>query len=302
MITKELRQVLKEKNISENEFNEQLKRFKEGFPFLKLSNEATIDNGIFKYNEEDRSHYLAAWEDYITNSHTIMKFVPASGAASRMFKDLFNFISADYVEPTTSFEKDFFSHIEYFAFYEELNSKCIQNVKSKNRGVKELIEAGEYKLIVEVLLLENGMNYGSLPKGLLQFHKYKEHIRTPFEEHLVEGAKYAATKSGIVNVHFTVSSEHQPLFEELFGKAKHTYENLFGVHYNVSFSEQKKSTDTVAVDLNNEPFKDQDGNIVFRPGGHGALIENLNDLSADVIFIKNIDNVVPDHLKEETIE
>ncbi len=302
MITKELRQVLKEKNISENEFNEQLKRFKEGFPFLKLSNEATIDNGIFKYNEEDRSHYLAAWEDYITNSHTIMKFVPASGAASRMFKDLFNFISADYVEPTTSFEKDFFSHIEYFAFYEELNSKCIQNVKSKNRGVKELIEAGEYKLIVEVLLLENGMNYGSLPKGLLQFHKYKEHIRTPFEEHLVEGAKYAATKSGIVNVHFTVSSEHQPLFEELFDKAKHTYENLFGVHYNVSFSEQKKSTDTVAVDLNNEPFKDQDGNIVFRPGGHGALIENLNDLSADVIFIKNIDNVVPDHLKEETIE
>ncbi len=302
MITKELKLILKEKNISENEFNEQLQRFKEGFPFLKISNEATIDNGIFKYNEEDRLHYLAAWEDYITNSHTIMKFVPASGAASRMFKDLFNFISSEYTLPTTSFEKDFFSHIEDFAFYDELNARCIQNMKSKNRGIKELIEAGEYKLIVEVLLLEDGMNYGNLPKGLLLFHKYKEHIRTPFEEHLVEGAKYAATKSGVVNVHFTVSAEHQPLFEELFNKTKQTYENLFGVHYNVSFSEQKKSTDTVAVDINNEPFKDQEGNIVFRPGGHGALIENLNDLSADIIFIKNIDNVVPDHLKEETIE
>lgn len=302
MIAIEDKQTLKKKNISEIEFNQQLKRFREGFPFLQISQEATIEQGIFKFNEEEKALLLAEWENYITNPHTIMKFVPASGAASRMFKDLYGFLSADYIEPTTSFEKTFFTHITKFAFYEELNKKCIQSKKNNGKNIDELIQAGEYKLIVEVLLLEEGLNYGSLPKGLLNFHKYKDQTRTPFEEHLVEGAKYAATKSGIVNVHFTVSAEHQELFEKLFNQVEKFYENSLGVRYNVSFSEQKTSTDTVAVNMNNEPFRDDEGNIVFRPGGHGALIENLNDLDADIIFIKNIDNVVPDHLKEDTIE
>ena len=151
-------------------------------------------------------------------------------------------------------------------------------------------------------MLDSGLNYGSLPKGLLKFHSYKESARTPFEEHLVEGAKYAATKSGVVNVHFTVSSEHKDLFQNLLKNVESVYESTLGVRYSITFSEQKPSTDTIAVDMDNSPFRDEEGNLVFRPGGHGALIENLNDLNADVIFIKNIDNVVPDHLKAETIK
>ena len=122
------------------------------------------------------------------------------------------------------------------------------------------------------------------------------------EEHLVEGPLYAGGKNGQVNVHFTVSPEHRPLFEALVAKVAPKYEDKFGVKYSINFSEQKASTDTVAANPDNTPFRGKDGKILFRPGGHGALIENLNDLDADIIFIKNIDNVVPDRLKAETVE
>jgi hypothetical protein len=136
---------------------------------------------------------------------------------------------------------------------------------------------------------------------LLKFHRYEDGARTPLEEHLVEGALYAAGKDGSVNVHFTVSPEHRALFEKLVEEKVAVYEGKFGVKYNVSFSEQKSSTDTVAATIDNEPFRNEDGTILFRPGGHGALIENLNDLDADIVFIKNIDNVVPDRLKGDTV-
>ncbi|MDD2644610.1 MAG: DUF4301 family protein [Bacteroides sp.] len=295
-------EVLKSKGISIEEFNKQLKRFKEGFPYLKLHSEANTHYGIVSLNNHQEEEYLAVWEDYITGPYTIMKFVPASGAASRMFKDLYGFLSANYSTPTTSFEKMFFNKIQEFAFFDDLDEICRKSKKTKERGVLELIENKEYKTIIELLLLDSGLNYGSLPKGLLKFHSYKESARTPFEEHLVEGAKYAATKSGVVNVHFTVSSEHKDLFQNLLKNVESVYESTLGVRYSITFSEQKPSTDTIAVDMDNSPFRDEEGNLVFRPGGHGALIENLNDLNADVIFIKNIDNVVPDHLKAETIK
>lgn len=168
------------------------------------------------------------------------------------------------------------------------------------KTINALLEERQYKAIVSNLLEAAGLNYGALPKGLLKFHRYADGVRTPLEEHLVEGALYAAGKSGEANVHFTVSTEHRQLFQQLVDAKVAEYEAKYGIRYHVSFSEQKPSTDTVAADMENKPFRDK-GKLLFRPGGHGALIENLNDLDADVVFIKNIDNVVPDRLKGDTV-
>ena len=214
-----------------------------------------------------------------------------------MFKDLFAFLDGTVNEPDNDFMRNFFSHIHQFAFFDQLNQACLKN---EGKGIDELKIEGQYKPIVENLLLEKGLNYGHLPKGLLLFHNYDEGARTPVEEHLVEGALYAAA-NGEVNLHFTVSPEHRELFETLVKNEVPKYEQKFGVHYNISFSEQKPSTDTIAATADNEPFRTSDGQLLFRPGGHGALIENLNDLDADVVFIKNIDNVVPDRMKDDTV-
>lgn len=168
------------------------------------------------------------------------------------------------------------------------------------KTINALLEERQYKAIVSNLLEAAGLNYGALPKGLLKFHRYADGVRTPLEEHLVEGALYAAGKSGEANVHFTVSTEHRQLFQQLVDAKVAEYEAKYGIRYHVSFSEQKPSTDTVAADMENKPFRDK-GKLLFRPGGHGALIENLNDTDADVVFIKNIDNVVPDRLKGDTV-
>ena len=223
--------------------------------------------------------------------------MPASGAASRMFKNMFEFLGADYDVPTTDFEKKFFNNIKNFAFYADLDAACVKN---NGKGIDALVAEGNYKAVVANLLESAGLNYGSLPKGLLKFHKYENGARTPLEEHLVEGALYAAGKSGEVNVHFTVSTEHRELFAKLVDEKVAQYAAKYGIKYNISFSEQKPSTDTVAADMENKPFRDN-GKLLFRPGGHGALIENLNDLDADIVFIKNIDNVVPDRLKADTV-
>lgn len=296
MISKADQALLCKKGISAEQVAEQLRKFKTGFPFLKIESAATIDKGILAPGEEEIAGYLESWDNYCAGGKSILKFVPASGAASRMFKDLFSFLSADYDVPTTDFEKNFFAHIEKFAFYNDLNDTCVKN---KTKTIAELIAAGQYKDVVFNLLDFTGMNYGSLPKGLLKFHTSESGVRTSAEEHFVEGALYAAT-NGVVRLHFTVSSNHKELFEALVAERKEHYENLFGVKYDITFSEQKQSTDTIAADADNAPFR-ENGALVFRPGGHGALIENLNDIDADVIFIKNIDNVVPDRLKSDTV-
>jgi hypothetical protein len=164
-----------------------------------------------------------------------------------------------------------------------------------------LIEEGNFKSVVDNLLNDKGLNYGNLPKGLLKFHSYPKEIRTSIEEHLVEGALYAVNGAGIVNLHFTVSEEHKELFKAKIDSVKSIYEKRFGVKFNISFSTQKQSTDTIAADSENNPFRSE-GKLVFRPGGHGALIENLNEMDADIIFIKNIDNVVPDKFKDSTVK
>ena len=214
-----------------------------------------------------------------------------------MFKDMFAFADADYDVPTTDFEKKYFDNIEKFAFYDALDDACRKNLGA---GVKELIANGRYKDVARNMLNADGLNYGQLPKGMLLFHKYSEGPRTPMEEHLVEGALYAAS-DGKAAVHFTVSHDHLPMFKQRVAEKLDFYASKYGISYDITFSEQKPSTDTVAANPDNTPFRNSDGSLLFRPGGHGALIENLNEISADVIFIKNIDNVVPDRLKADTV-
>ncbi|WP_304300597.1 DUF4301 family protein [Phocaeicola plebeius] len=299
MLTHEDKELLAKKGISEEKIAEQLACFEKGFPFLKLSAAASVENGgIMRADEKGCEQYLAAWDAYKAGDKKIVKFVPASGAASRMFKNMFEFLGAEYDKPTTDFEKKFFDHIHDFAFYNDLNAACLDNT---GKNIDALLSEHNYKAVVSNLLESAGLNYGSLPKGLLKFHRYADGVRTPLEEHLVEGALYAAGKSGEVNVHFTVSTEHRALFEKLVAAKAAEYEAKYGTTYHISFSEQKPSTDTVAADMENKPFRDKDGKLLFRPGGHGALIENLNDLDADIVFIKNIDNVVPDRLKADTV-
>ena len=290
---------LKSMNLTEEQVNEQMNCFFQGFPFLKIKSSASIGKGIFRFTEEEKDFYLSVWEDYLRENKTIIKFVPASGAASRMFKDLYTFLSASYDTPMTDFERDFFKGIARFPFFDALNEVCIKN---EGEDVASLIADGRYKDIVSNLLEKKGVSYGSLPKGLLPFHRTDDGVRTAVEEHLVEGALYAKNAEGRVSIHFTVSPEHLPLFQEMVENKKPVYEEKFGVSYQLSFSVQRRDTETIAVDKANMPFRDVHGRLVFRPGGHGALIQNLNALDADVVFIKNIDNVSPDHLKGVTVE
>jgi hypothetical protein len=215
-----------------------------------------------------------------------------------MFKDVFAFVDAPYDAPQTAFEKEFFDGIKKFAFREALCDKCKEN---EGKNIRTLLEEGNYKAVARQMLSAEGLNYGQLPKGLLLFHNYEDGPRTPMEEHLVEAALYAVS-DGQANVHFTVSHDHLELFKQKVEEKLDKYAKRFGIQFNVSFSEQKPSTDTIAANPDGTPFRQDDGSLLFRPGGHGALIQNLNDIKADVVFIKNIDNVVPDRLKAATVE
>ncbi len=298
--TEEDKKQFAEKGISEEEVLNQLNLFKIGFPYKKLYAAASAECGVTKYDETQRKGYIENWNEYCKeNNAVLMKFVPASGAASRMFKNLFAFLDADYEEPQTDFEKKFFDGIAHFAFYEALDAAC---VRLHNRNIRELLKKGCYKDIVSALLGEEGLNYGKKPKGLLLFHNYDNGARTSVEEHLYEGALIEGDSSNDVNLHFTVSHEHRNLFKELLDEKLPEIEKNTGRKYNVSISEQKPKTDTVAATPQNEPFRNDDGTILFRPGGHGALIENLNDIDADIVFIKNIDNIVPERLMQDTVD
>ena len=294
---KDLKQIA-QRGISEEQIETQLKQFETGFPFLKLEAAASVGNGIVAPNEQERKQYVKAWEDYKAAGKRVVKFVPASGAASRMFKNMFAFVDADYDVPTTDFEKKYFAELKKFAFYDALDAVCQKN---EGKGIEALIAEGNYKAVAANMLKKEGLNYGQLPKGMLLFHQYAEGPRTPMEEHLVEGALYAAS-NGEAHVHFTVSHDHLEFFKAKVAEKADGFAKKYGIKYDITFSEQKPSTDTVAANPDNTPFREADGSLLFRPGGHGALIENLNEIQADVIFIKNIDNVVPDRLKPETVE
>jgi hypothetical protein len=285
---------------------QQLKYFKQGFPFLPIVKEATPDDGILVPDKEGCKRYENHYNSRFA-ALDVVKFVPASGAASRMFKSLFSTLEeyngseAAYAKIVSdqSFQSvwNFFKSIENFAFFQAL-----KDVHQELHGIslEESLLRRDYAKVLSSLLGEEGLNYGNLPKGLLQFHRYDEGSRTALEEHMVEGANYCRDKNGVVRLHFTVSPEHREKFMARIAQVKDAFEQKFNVSYHLSFSEQKASTDTIAVNPDNSPFREDNGELLFRPAGHGALIENLNDIDADIIFIKNIDNVVPDHLKDET--
>lgn len=292
-------QLIESKGITASKIEEQIKRFENGFPRLRIQSVATVGNGIMRLTEKDISHYLKLWRQSQQSGVTIEKFVPASGAASRMFKNMFAFTTSGRTAPDTDFEKQYFDNINHFAFFLSLNKACERLYKA---GIPQLIEDGKYVEIVKAMLEKDGLNYGFLPKALLQFHKAAGgNVHTSLEEHLEEGAQYAANGKREVNIHFTVSPEHRKEFEKVLKAKVPMMEQVWGVKYNVTMSEQKQSTDTIAVNLDNTPYRDGDGNLLFRPAGHGALIENLNERDADVVFVKNIDNVVPLRLRNATV-
>ena len=292
-------ELFKKRHMTVAQIEKQLDYFKTGFPYLKLVCAATVGNGVVKLSEEEEKHYVALWDEYVSGDGDILKFVPASGAASRMFKDLFAFLDAESNEPESEFVKKFFNNIHKFAFFNDLSEAA---KKDCGNDVDELIKKGEYKKVVAYLLKECGLNYGNKPKAVLKFHKISNEVHTALAEQLEEGAQYAKNKAGKVNVHFTVSGEHRALFEEEIKHVRKHFEEKYGVNYDISMSEQKPSTDTIAVNMDNTPYRDGNGNLLFRPGGHGALIENLNEVKADVVFIKNIDNVVPATHRDITLK
>ena len=279
----------------------QIENFRKGFPKTHLVAAATIENkGIRKLSDEE----IASLADFY-NKHSkkkeIIKFVPASGAATRMFKDLYSF-SSTYFGVAKNFEKEFpevqvfLENLHTFPFFNDLK-ECMER---SSLDIHDYMHNGEYTTIINYLLKEQFLNYGGLPKALLKFHQYDQGQRTPIEEHIVEGALYAKSGSE-VHIHFTVSPEHHKLFQKKIKQIKQYYQETYNILLRVTYSEQKHNTDIIAVDEYNEPMRDEDGKLIFRPGGHGALIESLNKCRADIIFIKNIDNVVPDWMKHTTV-
>ena len=295
MLTKEDLNQLSERNIAENQVLQQVAQLKRGTKYVQLMRSATIDDGILRLDPE-QIEALTKTFDADKEFYQFTKFVPASGAASRMFKDLFTFIET---AEETKFTDIFFAHIHSFAFFDDLNT-ATQRLYGLN--IDSMLQQDLKVEVVKALLLDEGLNYGKLPKALLKFHRYEGFNRLALEEHLVEAARYATDNEGVAKLHFTVSPEHEEPFKQTVSALKGCYEEQYGVRYDISFSCQKPSTDTVAIDTNGELFREANGKILFRPGGHGALIENLNDLGEEIVFIKNIDNIVPETKAATTIQ
>ena len=259
----------------------QIENFQKGFPYLQVVAAASPEDGILILSPEQVAEAVATYEAN-ADKLKIQKFVPASGAATRMFKELFEFVNED---KRGSGIDQLIDNLDKFAFYPEL-----QEFISADADDKAKVDA----------IVKSGLCYGAKPKGLVTFHAYPDGNRKAVEEHLAEGAMYAAS-NGVVKIHFTVSPEHIEGFRSLLDEKLAHYESKFGVKYEISFSVQKSSTDTIAVNPDNTPFLTDEGKLLFRPAGHGALIENLNEIDADVIFVKNIDNVTTDTRKGDTV-
>lgn len=294
------------RGIDPGEIERQVACFRNGFPPLEIVAPATVGQGIVRLDEEQVRHYCARYAEQAPGLN-IVKFVPASGAATRMFKDLFVFMD-EYPDSGLSFEQfvrerklesvaAFFANIRRFAFFDELAAVY----SAQGDDIERRLAEGDYADIVRKVLTDQGLGYGQLPKGLVTFHRYPEKPRKAAGEHLSEGVQYAVGAGRKVRLHFTVSPEHQPMFEALLRSLAPDAEREAHVRVEADFSVQSPSTDTIAVDADNVPVRDAQGRLVFRPGGHGALIKNLGEVDADIVFIKNIDNVAPDRLKAPTV-
>lgn len=261
---------------------------------VELSAPIVANNGLYVIEEDKINSMLGNYKKKV-GEKKLVKFVPASGAATRMFKDIVTFINENVESESV---KVVVENLSSFAFYPKLKEKMQQD----GLQIETLIQEKDYTTIFKYLLFEKGLNYLHLPKGLLHFHKYNQEIRTPIEEHLIESVAYTTNKNNVARVHFTISPEHSDLFCQNVANFVNQYEVLFNVKFDVTYSFQHSSTNTLTFDCNNELFRDKNNRLVFRPGGHGSLIKNLNEIDADVIFIKNIDNVTTDDLRADTIK
>ncbi len=296
--------LLEKKGITTKQVEKQIQQFEKGFPPLEIIKPALVKDGIRQFTDKRMDELITLYEQKSKRLKKL-KFVPASGAATRMFKRLYEILNSysgteeDYLKLMA--EKDFYSfnylckNLNKFAFFNDLEEAILKNGKNWD----EISKQKDIIFLLGITLSENGLNYGNLPKGLIKFHRTETGDRTPVEEHLIEGAAYASSGKKVY-LHFTVSPDHLELFKEHLATVVPVYQKRFKVKYQIDFSVQKPSTDTVAVGMDNQPVRDENGNLIFRPGGHGALIHNLNEIKADLIFIKNIDNIVQDRLKEET--
>jgi hypothetical protein len=298
---------IENKGITLKTLENQLDHFREGFPFIRLLRPAIQDDGIIPFSETNKKEHIHFFEEH-SPSLRVIKFVPASGAASRMFKHLFEFresllpgngISERYFTDT-GFNSVyyFFQNIHLFAFYHDLQDSLHKDRKT----IEQALDEKDFAPILDHLLSGAGLNYAALPKALLAFHNYEDGPRAAMEEHLVEAANYTRNQNDVAAIHFTVSPEHIRKFDEKITAVRKKYEDRFSIRLDIHHSIQKSCTDTIAVDEENRPFRNSSGDLLFRPAGHGALLSNLNDQDADLIFIKNIDNIVPDRLKAPTIE
>jgi hypothetical protein len=288
---------IQKKGLTINEVEKQLELFKTGLPFINLKSAATVKNGILRLTEEKQKEYISLFDD--NNSLSVSKFVPASGAATRMFKFLFEFLETynankesinSYINRHKALNLSlFFVGLEQFPFFEEVLNKVMQDIPNFND-----LKRDERKIVfIKTILEKDKLNYGAYPKGLLPFHKCEYRISTAFQEHLHESVLYI-NKQGRSKIHFTISKQHRELFNQELEKIKSEIEEKSKTTFNISFSYQKEATDTIAVTPDNVPLRDNNNQLIFRPSGHGALLENLNTIDDDIIFIKNIDNVVPD--------
>ena len=288
--------LLNKKGITQDQVKEQLAIFNYGAPYSDLRDPAMIEHGIYRYNEQEQKELVLLFEQK-KEKLSLLKFVPASGAATRMFKFLFTFLD-EYnpeVETVNAYinrrkEQDlrlFFVGLDSFPFYVKVRKRLKKTFKKQQQ-----VDVNLNRLrFVKMMLSEEGLGLGNEPKGLFPFHRYKNHNASAFEEHLFEAALYASSH-GKAKLHFTISEEHRGKFDKQFKKRKEKIEKRTKTTFDISYSFQKPSTDTIAVTMDNEIVRQEDGSLYFRPGGHGALIENLNEQQADIIFIKNIDNVV----------
>lgn len=283
---------IREHGLTEAQVLAQMQQFKSGGAPIRLNRPCTVGDGILSIPAGEKEAFVKRHEREAARGR-LMKFVPASGAASRMFKEWFRCLEEDCFD-TEAVAHSFAGDIRKFAFYEDLN----RLVSGRDQSLQQWLEQGRYRDILALILTAEGLNYGYLPKALLKFHAYPDGSRTALEEHLVEAALYVKDHRRICRVHFTVSEEHRHDVEKYLSGIIKRYERQHDVHFDIDVSIQSADTDTIAVDMENRPFIDEAGKLVLRPGGHGALLSNLNQLSeGDIVFVKNIDNVVPDHLK-----
>lgn len=285
---------------------QQLKCFINGIKYPKLIKACSVDDGIIKLSQRESDDLIKNFNSAALNGH-ILKFVPASGAATRMFHkiqsvinrynnfNLNNLREESVKDDECKYVYEFLTKLSKFAFYDDLKN----TLNTDETGIVRLVQESPFE-VLKAVLFKNGLNYSEKPKGAIKFHRYEVECRTAFEEQIYESLQYSADRYNLVKIHFTISEEHTDLFNQIITNLKQKLSNT-DFKINVSYSYQKKHTDTIAVNMNNEILFDDSGKLILRPGGHGALLENLNELNGDIIVIKNIDNLCVEKYSADTI-